>query len=219
MRKLLILLALLACACSGGERTDRPAPAEGEAAEKPAARPARTRPAEPARYFRETFTVTLDGMALADASEGSEPVFPIVVGETYEVERQRNGWARLIYADTRAWAPPGHGEITRERLSDAEIAKLEAEFQAAARCKLHGLLNSSEYRPTDRINFWQRADRDRRGSVTGRAIPGSWCLVLDETGDAVKVRSPLDQSEGWVSRMQFDRFAKRDTQTREFCGE
>lgn len=67
-----------------------------------------------------------------------------------------------------------------------------------------------------RINLWERPGADR-GKVVGKMRVGSHAVILEETKDAYRVRSPLDKSVGWVSRIQTERTLYQDVTTFEPC--
>lgn len=52
-----------------------------------------------------------------------------------------------------------------------------------------------------RINLWNEAG-DARTRITGHLLPGSRADVLGRRGLYYRVRSPADQSEGWLSSQQ-----------------
>ena len=67
-----------------------------------------------------------------------------------------------------------------------------------------------------RIAVWQNPSGNR-GRRLGALLPGSRAVILEETPEAYRVRSPLDQSVGWVSRIQVVRTLHQDVTTREPC--
>ena len=67
-----------------------------------------------------------------------------------------------------------------------------------------------------RINLWQGYASDR-GRKVGEMLVHSRGIILDENSDAYKVKSPLDQSVGWVSKEQVARTLRQDVQTRRPC--
>lgn len=68
-----------------------------------------------------------------------------------------------------------------------------------------------------RVNIWQRPTPEGKGRKVGEMRPGSRAVILKEATDDYRVRSPLDQSEGWVNRVQVKRTLYQDTETREPC--
>ncbi len=67
-----------------------------------------------------------------------------------------------------------------------------------------------------RINLWQNSGPNR-GAKVGELLVGSRAVILEESADAYKVRSPNDQSSGWVSRVQVARTLNQDVETRKPC--
>lgn len=67
-----------------------------------------------------------------------------------------------------------------------------------------------------RVNLWA-ASGENRGRKTGELLVGSRAVILDENDDAYRVRSPLDGSTGWVSKIQVARTLQQNVKTREAC--
>lgn len=67
-----------------------------------------------------------------------------------------------------------------------------------------------------RVNLWANGGSNR-GRKVGEMIPGSRAVILERSADAYKVRSPLDQSVGWISNTQITRTLHQDVKTRESC--
>lgn len=67
-----------------------------------------------------------------------------------------------------------------------------------------------------RINLWERNGANR-GRKVGEMRVGSRAVILEESGDAYRVVSPLDGSVGWVSRAQVARTLRQDVASREAC--
>jgi hypothetical protein len=63
-----------------------------------------------------------------------------------------------------------------------------------------------------KINLWA-SQSPNKGSQVGQMRPGSRAVILEEGVDDYKVRSPLDKSEGWVSKIQVKRTLKQDSET------
>lgn len=68
-----------------------------------------------------------------------------------------------------------------------------------------------------RINLWRGSDRNGRGSVVGKVIPGSRARVLEKDGSSYLVASPFDGSEGWVSAVHVERAVMQDPKTDRIC--
>ena len=99
-----------------------------------------------------------------------------------------------------------HGECRRhiELLSPREIA---AEMMTTEAWVV------SNYR----VNLWVRPTTQGRGRKVGEMLPGSRAVILEEGSQDFKVQSPLDQSVGWVNRIQVKRRLYQNTQTRRRC--
>lgn len=67
-----------------------------------------------------------------------------------------------------------------------------------------------------KINLWNAPGQGRTRKV-GELIPGSRAVILEEQGDAYKVKSPLDGSTGWISSVQVARTIHQDVSTRKPC--
>jgi hypothetical protein len=67
-----------------------------------------------------------------------------------------------------------------------------------------------------KINLWTNQSPNK-GPQVGQMRPGSRAVILEEGADDYKVRSPLDKSEGWVSKIQVKRTLKQDTETFSPC--
>jgi len=65
-----------------------------------------------------------------------------------------------------------------------------------------------------KINLWNSPEKQRK---VGEMRPGSRAMILAKQGDQYQVRSPLDQSVGWVSAIQVTRTLFQDVNTREPC--
>ncbi len=67
-----------------------------------------------------------------------------------------------------------------------------------------------------RINLWQGASPNK-GQKVGELRVGSHALILQESEDDYRVRSPMDSSVGWVSKIQVERTLFQNTETNEEC--
>lgn len=65
-----------------------------------------------------------------------------------------------------------------------------------------------------RINLWKTPQRTEK---VGELLVGSRAVILEQTADAYRVRSPFDQSEGWISAIQVARTLSQNIETREPC--
>ncbi len=68
-----------------------------------------------------------------------------------------------------------------------------------------------------KINLWSKPSVRGKGHVTGKMMPGSHAKILDETEDDYLVKSPLDQSIGWVKKIQFEGTTYQWSDTNEPC--
>jgi hypothetical protein len=68
-----------------------------------------------------------------------------------------------------------------------------------------------------KISLWDRPTREGKGRAVGRLLPGSRALILDSGIDDYKVRSPRDESTGWISRDEVRRVIRLDTVTMGPC--
>lgn len=68
-----------------------------------------------------------------------------------------------------------------------------------------------------RVNIWARPTPQGKGRKVGAMLPGSRAVILEEGPEDYRVRSPLDQSVGWVSKIQVKRTLYQDVETREPC--
>lgn len=67
-----------------------------------------------------------------------------------------------------------------------------------------------------RINLWENPAMPR-GRKVGEMQVGSRALILEDRDHAYRVKSPLDGSVGWVSRIQVERALWQDVNTRKAC--
>jgi hypothetical protein len=65
-----------------------------------------------------------------------------------------------------------------------------------------------------RISLWDSPEQSR---IVGKMIPGSRAIVIESNADAFRVKSPLDQSVGWVKSLQIERTLRQDATTRTPC--
>jgi len=70
-----------------------------------------------------------------------------------------------------------------------------------------------------KVNLWEKPSAQGKGRKVGEMLPGSRAVVLQQSGDGddYRVRSPLDQSTGWVSSQQVTRTLFQSVDTRESC--
>ncbi len=68
-----------------------------------------------------------------------------------------------------------------------------------------------------KINLWKKPTPEGRGRKVGGMIPGSRAAILSKGTSDYQVLSPLDQSVGWISKIQVKRTLYQDVETREAC--
>lgn len=64
-----------------------------------------------------------------------------------------------------------------------------------------------------KINFWKKETSKGKG----KKIPSSRALIIEESPEDYKVKSPHDKSIGWISKIQVSKTLYQDTDTREPC--
>src|SRR5688572_832949 len=67
-----------------------------------------------------------------------------------------------------------------------------------------------------RVAMWE-SPSPQKGRRVGQMRVGSRAVILEERANDYKVRSPLDQSIGWVSKIQVARTLFQDTKTFKSC--
>ena len=79
-------------------------------------------------------------------------------------------------------------------------------------------LGESEMRvlANHRINLWQNP-RPSKGQKVGEMLVGARALILEEKAEDYRVKSPLDASVGWVSKIQVAHTRYRRVETFEPC--
>ena len=69
-----------------------------------------------------------------------------------------------------------------------------------------------------RISLWsQPSSTGSKGLKVGEMRPGSRAVVVDYDRGDFLVKSPLDDSIGWIGEIQIGRRLSQDTRTREAC--
>ena len=117
---------------------------------------------------------------------------------------------------------------TPERADRRAVVETEATTSPAHPCQLHIEIKSAAFwareldwpemqvLATHRINLWQRLGDDR-GRKVGELLPGSRAAIIEESAGGYRVRSPMDKSIGWVSKVQVERTLHQHVETREPC--
>tara|TARA_Y100001958_G_C20992184_1_gene379263 strand:- start:235 stop:690 length:456 start_codon:yes stop_codon:yes gene_type:complete len=68
-----------------------------------------------------------------------------------------------------------------------------------------------------KVSVWERPSHLGKGKIVGEMRCGSRAIIIDRTIDDYKVISPLDQSIGWVNKIQIERTSYQHPITREAC--
>ena len=99
----------------------------------------------------------------------------------------------------------------------------------AGECKEHIELHSAVYFATEygksemwilknvKVNLWEKPAHLGKGKKAGQMLPGYRALILETSGDDYRVISPLDESIGWINKIQFKKTSFQDTETRKSC--
>lgn len=115
--------------------------------------------------------------------------------------------------------------ITPKRKTDREIV---AELKSQDCVKFISLLSAKEVARefgwteskvlrSHRINLWGKTSPNGKFPKVGEMYPGSNAMIIDRIGDDFKVISPLDNSIGWVNRVQIDKIRFLNPNTFEKC--
>ena len=67
------------------------------------------------------------------------------------------------------------------------------------------------------VNIWEKTSADGKGWPVGKMRCGSRALLIEESGDDYLILSPLDQSIGWVSKVQIAKVIFQNPTTFEEC--
>jgi hypothetical protein len=134
--------------------------------------------------------------------------------------------ALICFGIAAIGAPSCGAPATSTPDSETMVAR-EAE-ESASGCQPHVEVHGSAFWASElgrsemwvqqnhRLNLWERPGATR-GAKTGELLVGSRALILEETSDGYRVRSPLDGATGWVSAVQVARKLSQDVTTREPC--
>jgi len=68
-----------------------------------------------------------------------------------------------------------------------------------------------------KINLWDGPNNQRSLKPVGKLLPGSRAIILDEQRGSYKVKSPLDQSVGWINNVQVSKTGYYNPITYEPC--
>lgn len=108
------------------------------------------------------------------------------------------------------------------------MAVLLMAVTAQAECKKHIELLSVDYWVKNegytvqaatryKLNIWSKSNAQGKGRPVGKIRAGSRAVILKEGKDSYKIKSPLDGSVGWISKIQVVRTLKQDTKTHKAC--
>lgn len=68
-----------------------------------------------------------------------------------------------------------------------------------------------------KINTWEKESSQGKGGYVGELLPGSRALIIKEAVDDYKVKSPLDNTIGWISKIQVSHTLYQNINTFEPC--
>lgn len=68
-----------------------------------------------------------------------------------------------------------------------------------------------------KINIWKKTTAEGRLPAVGKLLPGSRTLLLEMAGPDFKVKSPFDNSIGWVGQDQVKAMIMQDDKTFKPC--
>ena len=67
------------------------------------------------------------------------------------------------------------------------------------------------------INLWENSNTKGKGGKVGEMNPGFHALILDSDKDTYKLFIPIEETIGWVSKIQVERVFKMNPQSRNPC--
>ena len=147
--------------------------------------------------------------------------------QVYQMEEQMESkWVdgKYIAPKTNTYSKKSD-TTTPKRKTDREIvSELKSQdciqyislFSAKNLAKEFGW-TESEVLQKHRINLWGKTTPNGKFPKVGEMYPGSNAIVIDRNGDDFKVISPLDNSIGWVNRVQVQRTLYLNPNTKERC--
>lgn len=68
-----------------------------------------------------------------------------------------------------------------------------------------------------KINLWEKTTPQGKGRRVGEMLPGSRAVIVEQATEDYKVQSPLDNSVGWVNKLQVSRTLRQNVKTRLPC--
>jgi len=67
------------------------------------------------------------------------------------------------------------------------------------------------------INLWEKSNAKGKGKQVGDIIPGAHAIILESGKDSYKLFIPIEETIGWVSKIQVERVFKMNPQSRNPC--
>ena len=68
-----------------------------------------------------------------------------------------------------------------------------------------------------KTNLWEKSTEEGKGELISKMPPKARAILLDETEKDYKIKNPLDESIGWVSKKQAKKTGFRNTETLKRC--
>ena len=179
--------------------------------------------------------------------QSSKVISKLSRGDEVIVVNRISPWVKIQLADTVGWVHENYvgsrfdvkraeeaDRRAKEKLRRIEEGRIVVEKRPRIKqynpdCKRHIELHSAHYLANDsgrtemwvlhnvRINLWEKTTSEGKGRAVGKMLPGSRAEIITISVDDYKVRSPLDQSVGWVNGIQVSRTLKQNIKTRKPC--
>jgi len=68
-----------------------------------------------------------------------------------------------------------------------------------------------------KVNVWERTSANGKGKRVGEMLCGSRARIIDRSGEDYQILSPLDNSIGWVNKIQIEYTIYQNPNTYEDC--
>ena len=68
-----------------------------------------------------------------------------------------------------------------------------------------------------KVNVWEKTSANGKGKKVGEMMCNSRALIIDKSGDDYKILSPLDNSIGWVNKIQIEDIVYQNPNTYQKC--